>query len=308
MDERKDFKMVDITASMVKELRDKTGAGMMDSKKALQESNGDIEQAIDWLRQKGLASAAKKAGRIASEGLVGVVVDGKKAAIVEVNSETDFVSRNEMFQDFVTKAAKASLVANGDFETLKTTDIDGKPAADTLVDLVAKIGENMSMRRCASLEVSNGIVSSYMHSSIADGLGKIGVIVALESNKDEAELSALGKQLAMHIAASNPLFKSVEEVDADALEREKKIFSEQAKESGKPENIIEKMVEGRVRKYYEEVVLLEQTYIMDPDKKIKDVLGADVKLAGFVKFSLGEGIEKKEEDFAAEVAATAGLK
>ncbi len=296
--------MVEVTASMVKELREKTGAGMMDSKKALQESNGDIEQAIDWLRQKGLASAAKKAGRVASEGLVGVSTDGKKAAIVEVNSETDFVSRNELFQEFVKKASVAALSVNGDFEALKTTDIDGKGAADTLVDLVAKIGENMSLRRSAAVEVSNGVVASYVHSSIAPDLGKIGVIIALESTKDEAELNALGKQLAMHIAASNPLFVNIEDVDGDLVEREKKIFTEQAKESGKPENIIEKMVEGRIRKYYEEIVLLEQSYIMDPDKKVKDILGSDVKVSSFVKFTLGEGIEKKEEDFAAEVAAT----
>ncbi len=298
--------MVEITASMVKELREKTGAGMMDSKKALQEANGDLEQAIDWLRQKGLASAAKKASRVASEGLVGVACEGKTAAIVEVNSETDFVSRNEMFQEFVKKASVAALSVKGDFDALKTVDIDGKPAADTLVDLVAKIGENMNMRRSASVSVENGTVASYIHSSIAPDLGKIGVIVALESTKDAAELGALGKQLAMHIAATNPQFVSIDAVDADTLEREKKIFAEQAKESGKPENIIEKMVEGRVRKYYEESVLLEQSYIMDPDKKVKDILGSDVTV-NFVRFCLGEGIEKKEGDFAAEVAATAGL-
>ncbi len=301
--------MVEVTALLVKELREKTGAGMMDSKKALQESNGDMEAAIDWLRQKGLASAAKKAGRVASEGLVGVACVGNKAAIVEVNSETDFVSRNELFQDYVKKASHAAVVVSGDFEMLKTTDIDGKGAADTLVDLVAKIGENMSLRRSASIEVTKGAVASYMHSSIVSDLGKIGVIVGLESDTvDTAELSVLGKQLAMHIAATNPLFVNIADVDSELVAREKNIFVEQAKESGKPENIIEKMVEGRIRKYYEEIVLLEQSYIMEPDKKVKDILGDKITIKGFIRFGLGEGIEKKEGDFAAEVAATAGLK
>ena len=304
--------MTDITAAMVKELRETTGAGMLDCKKALTETAGDMEKAVDWLRKKGLASAAKKASRIAAEGLVAVAVEGNKGAVVEVNSETDFVAKNEIFQEYVEDAAKVALMSNGDVEAMKavTCPKAGKAFGERLTDMIAKIGENMNLRRAKVLEVKDGIVASYIHSAARPGLGKIGVLVALESTADKAKLQELGKHIAMHIAASNPLFHTIADVAPEALEREKAIFSEQAAASGKPANIIEKMVEGRIRKYYEEVVLEEQAYIMDPDKKVKDIianaekeLGAPVKLAGYVCFKLGEGLQKKEEDFAAEVAA-----
>ena len=304
--------MTDITAAMVKELRETTGAGMLDCKKALTETAGDMEKAVDWLRKKGLASAAKKASRIAAEGLVAVAVEGNKGAVVEVNSETDFVAKNEIFQEYVEDAAKVALMSNGDVEAMKavTCPKAGKAFGERLTDMIAKIGENMNLRRAKVLEVKDGVVASYIHSAARPGLGKIGVLVALESTADKAKLQELGKHIAMHIAASNPLFHTIADVAPEALEREKAIFSEQAAASGKPANIIEKMVEGRIRKYYEEVVLEEQAYIMDPDKKVKDIianaekeLGASVKLAGYVCFKLGEGLQKKEEDFAAEVAA-----
>ena len=304
--------MTDITAAMVKELRETTGAGMLDCKKALTETAGDMEKAVDWLRKKGLASAAKKASRIAAEGLVAVAVDGNKGAVVEVNSETDFVAKNEIFQEYVEDAAKVALMSNGDVEAMKAVVCPkaGKAFGERLTDMIAKIGENMNLRRAKVLEVKDGVVASYVHSAARSGLGKIGVLVALESTADKAKLQELGKHIAMHIAASNPLFHTIADVAPEALEREKAIFSEQAAASGKPANIIEKMVEGRIRKYYEEVVLEEQAYIMDPDKKVKDVianaekeLGAPVKLVGYVCFKLGEGLQKKEEDFAAEVAA-----
>ncbi len=304
--------MTDITAAMVKELRETTGAGMLDCKKALTETAGDMEKAVDWLRKKGLASAAKKASRIAAEGLVAVAVEGNKGAVVEVNSETDFVAKNEIFQEYVEDAAKVALMSNGDVEAMKavTCPKAGKAFGERLTDMIAKIGENMNLRRAKVLEVKDGVVASYIHSAARPGLGKIGVLVALESTADKAKLQELGKHIAMHIAASNPLFHTIADVAPEALEREKAIFSEQAAASGKPANIIEKMVEGRIRKYYEEVVLEEQAYIMDPDKKVKDIianaekeLGAPVKLAGYVCFKLGEGLQKKEEDFAAEVAA-----
>ena len=304
--------MTDITAAMVKELRETTGAGMLDCKKALTETAGDMEKAVDWLRKKGLASAAKKASRIAAEGLVAVAVEGNKGAVVEVNSETDFVAKNEIFQEYVEDAAKVALMSNGDVEAMKavTCPKAGKAFGERLTDMIAKIGENMNLRRAKVLEVKDGVVASYIHSAARPGLGKIGVLVALESTADKAKLQELGKHIAMHIAASNPLFHTIADVAPEALEREKAIFSEQAAASGKPANIIEKMVEGRIRKYYEEVVLEEQAYIMDPDKKVKDIianaekeLGAPVKLAGYVCFKLGDGLQKKEEDFAAEVAA-----
>ena len=304
--------MTDITAAMVKELRETTGAGMLDCKKALTETAGDMEKAVDWLRKKGLASAAKKASRIAAEGLVAVAVEGNKGAVVEVNSETDFVAKNEIFQEYVEDAAKVALMSYGDVEAMKavTCPKAGKAFGERLTDMIAKIGENMNLRRAKVLEVKDGVVASYIHSAARPGLGKIGVLVALESTADKAKLQELGKHIAMHIAASNPLFHTIADVAPEALEREKAIFSEQAAASGKPANIIEKMVEGRIRKYYEEVVLEEQAYIMDPDKKVKDIianaekeLGAPVKLAGYVCFKLGEGLQKKEEDFAAEVAA-----
>ena len=304
--------MTDITAAMVKDLRESTGAGMLDCKKALVEANGNMDEAVDWLRKKGLASAAKKASRIAAEGLVSVYVEGNKGAVVEVNSETDFVAKNDMFQEYVADAAKVALMSAGELCDMKTFHCPkcGKTFEERLTDLIAKIGENMNLRRAAMLQVNNGVVASYLHNSCGNNLGKIGVLVALESTADKAKLEELGKHIAMHVAASAPLFLNVASVDPAAVEHEKAIFAEQAKASGKPENIIEKMVEGRVRKYYDEVVLEEQAYIMDPDKKVKQViakaakeLGADIKLVNFVRFKLGEGLQKREEDFAAEVAA-----
>ncbi len=304
--------MTDITAAMVKELRETTGAGMLDCKKALVESNGNMDDAVDWLRKKGLASAAKKASRIAAEGLVGVYVEGNKGAVVEVNSETDFVAKNEIFQEYVADAAIVALKSAGEICDMKTFNCPkcGKTFEERLTDMIAKIGENMNLRRAKMLEVDNGIIASYIHNAAGENIGKIGVLVALESTADKAKLAELGKHLAMHVAASNPQFLTIASVDPAAVEHEKSIFAEQAKASGKPENIIEKMVEGRVRKYYDEVVLEEQAYIMDPDKKVKQVvadaakeLGADIKIKDFVCFKLGEGLQKKEEDFAAEVAS-----
>ena len=307
--------MTDITAAMVKELRETTSAGMLDCKKALVECNGNMDEAVDWLRKKGLASAAKKASRIAAEGLVAVAVDGNKGAVVEVNSETDFVAKNEIFQEYVTDAAIVALRSNGDVCEMKKFNCPkcGKTFEERLTDMIAKIGENMNLRRAKMIEVNDGVVASYIHNAAGTNIGKIGVLVALESKADKAKLAELGKHIAMHVAASNPLFLNVAAVDPAAVEHEKAIYSEQAKASGKPENIIEKMVEGRVRKYYDEVVLEEQAYIMDPDKKVKQVvadtakeLGADIKIADFACFKLGEGLQKKEEDFAAEVAKQMG--
>src|SRR5690349_691215 len=303
--------MAEITASLVKELREKTGAGMMDCKKALTETSGDLEVAVDWLRKKGLSAAAKKAGRVAAEGLVGVVAEGKVGAIVEVNSETDFVARNESFQDFVRTVASLALQTD-DVEKLKGASVPatGRSVADQLTHLVATIGENMNLRRAKRLEVANGVVVSYVHNQIASGLGKIGVLVALESTGDAAKLAAAARPIALHVAAANPLFLDIASVDPTALEREKDVLREQARASGKPENIIEKMTEGRLRKYYEESVLLEQVSVIDQETRIAKVveqigkeIGAPVKLKGFVRFALGEGIDKKESDFAAEVAA-----
>jgi elongation factor Ts len=305
--------MTEVTATMVKDLREKTGAGMMDCKKALNEANGDMEAAIDWLRKKGLSAAAKKAGRVAAEGLVAVAATGNKAAIVEVNAETDFVARNESFQSFVVQTAKIALASGADVEALKTQAYEGKGSvSETLTNLVATIGENMSLRRVAHLSVPQGIVASYIHNALAPNVGKIGVLVALESSADATKLAELGKQIAMHVAAARPEALAIANVDAAAVERERAIFTDQAKASGKPEAIIAKMVDGRIRKYYEEVVLLEQTYVVDGETKISAVienasktLGAPVKLAGFVRYQLGEGIEKTQDDFAAEVAKMA---
>lgn len=308
--------MAQITASLVKELREKTGAGMMDCKTALSENDGDIDAAVDWLRTKGLAAAAKKAGRVAAEGLIGVAVDGAKGAVLEVNAETDFVARNETFQSFVEKAAELSLNADGDLEKLKSADFgeEGRTVEAQITHLIATIGENMQLRRSESLSVGKGVVASYIHSAIKPGLGKIGVLVGLESDGDAEALNALGKQLAMHIAAANPRFLNVDDIDAQTLERERQILSEQARESGKPEEVIAKMVEGRLRKFYEEVVLLEQIYVISEDKQTvgKAVeaaakeIGSPVKLTGFVRYALGEGIEKEEKDFASEVAEAVG--
>ena len=301
--------MAEITESLVKDLREKTSAVMMECKKALSETNGDIEAAIDFLRKKGMSVAEKKAGRIASQGLVAVLVDGKEGTVVELNSETDFVAKNTDFQGFLGEVVKVSLAQKGNMDAIKTADLNGKTVADTLTGLISTIGENMNLRRSAYVSVENGVVVPYIHTATVPGMGKIGVLVALESTADATALQEAGKKIAMHIAAANPRFLDVASVDADTIAHEKSIYEEQAKNSGKPEAIIAKMVEGRMRKFYEEVVLLEQAFIMDLDKKIKDVLaetakavGADVKLVAFERFGLGEGIEKKEEDFAAEVA------
>ncbi len=303
--------MAEITAALVKELREKSGAGMMDCKRALSENQGDIEAAVDWLRKKGLAAAAKKAGRVAAEGLIGIASEGTSGGMVEVNSETDFVARNDAFQDYVRNVTKVALAAGEDIEKLKTAAYPGGgSAADALTALIAKIGENMSLRRAAVLKVSAGTVATYVHSAAAPGLGKIGVLVALESTGDKDKLTALGRQIAMHIAATNPQALDIASVDPAMLAREKAVLTEQAAASGKAPQVIEKMVEGRVRKYYEETVLLEQVYVVDGETRIKDVvanaakeLGVPVKLAAFRRYALGEGIEKKETDFAAEVAA-----
>jgi elongation factor Ts len=303
--------MAEITASLVKELREKTGAGMMDCKRALGETQGDIEGAVDWLRKKGLAAAAKKAGRIAAEGLVGVATSGTAGAVVEVNSETDFVARNEAFQNFVRQVADLTL-ANGQIEAVKAAAFPGstRNVAEELTHLVATIGENMNLRRVLRLQVAKGAVVSYVHNALAPGLGKIGVLVALESAGDAGKLAALGKQLAMHVAAANPQFLAIADVDAASLERERDVLREQAKASGKPDAIIDKMVEGRLRKYYEEVVLLEQIFVIDGETRIAKVVeaaakeaGAPIKIVAFARFALGEGIEKEQADFAAEVAA-----
>jgi elongation factor Ts len=307
--------MAAISAALVKELREMTGAGMMDCKKALTESAGDLESAKDWLRTKGLALAAKKAGRVAAEGLVGVALDGRRGAIVEVNSETDFVARNDAFQALVGDVARLVLDTGDDLDALKTSAYPGGGGSveETLTNLIAKIGENMSIRRVRALSVERGSVSAYMHNKVTSDLGKIGVIVALASDAAEEPLAQLGKQLAMHIANTDPAFVDRSSVSAEALDRERQFLAEQARASGKPEEIIDKMVEGRLRKFYEEVCLLEQVFVIDGETKVADViaqaskdLGTKVEVAGFVRFKLGEGIERKEDDFAAEVAAAAG--
>jgi elongation factor Ts len=303
--------MAEITAALVKELREKTGAGMLDCKKALGENGGDIEAAVDWLRKKGLAAAAKKAGRVAAEGLVAVTAEGTRGAVLEVNAETDFVARNDQFQAFAREAVKIALGQGGDLERTKKAGYPGGGSVDEkLTQLVATIGENMNMRRSAALEVGKGVVASYVHNATAAGLGKIGVLVALESGGDGAKLAALGKQIAMHVAAANPQSTDIGSVDPAALKREENILREQAAASGRPADVIEKMVVGRLRKYYEETVLLEQVYVVDGESRVKDVvaklgkeLGTEVKLTGFRRFQLGEGVEKKKEDFASEVAA-----
>ena len=306
--------MAAITAQMVKELREKSGAGMMDCKAALNETNGDMQAAIDWLRAKGLSKAAKKAGRVAAEGLIAVALGDKSGAVVEVNSETDFVARNEKFQEMVTEIAKLALDAKGDFDKLSNTKMkNGKPVAEHVTEMVGTIGENMSVRRTAYLSVSNGQVVSYMHNAVAPDLGKIGVLVALESSGDAGKLKELGRQIAMHIAATNPLSLSEDQIDPETVERERAILIEQAKESGKPQNVIEKMVEGRLQKFFKESVLLKQQFVIDPDNTVENAVkaaesgvGGPIAVKGFIRFELGEGIEKEETDFAAEVAAAAG--
>ena len=304
--------MVEITAGLVKELREKSGAGMMDCKKALVECNGVFEEAVDWLRKKGLSAAAKKSGREAAEGLVAVAIDGNKAAVIELNAETDFVARNDKFQTLARNVAKVALASGSDIEALKNAKYPegSQTIAEAITDHIAVIGENMNLRRVSYINAANGVVASYVHNAISDGLGKIGVLVALESTGDKAKLLDLGKRIAMHVAAARPESLDTASVNPENLEREKQIFSDQARSSGKPESIIEKMVEGRVKKYYQETVLLEQIFVMDNKTPISQVLveaakeiGAPVTLKAFLRYELGEGIERTQTDFAAEVAS-----
>ncbi len=305
--------MADISAALVKQLRDKTGAGMMDAKKALVENNGDIEASADWLREKGILKAAKKADRIAAEGLIGLASGGTSAALVEVNSETDFVGKNAEFQAAVREVAGAALANGGDpAKTLHATSSAGNTIGEMLVGLVAKIGENMTLRRTVSLSVKDGVVATYLHNTAADGMGKIGVLVALESTGDKSRLNDLGRKVAMHVASAKPLAATTAELDPAVVEKEKQILTAQAAESGKPAAVVEKMVEGRIRKFYQESVLVEQAFVMDPDvtvgafiEKAGKEMGAAVKLTGFVRYEVGEGIEKAVNDFAAEVASFA---
>ncbi|MEE8333926.1 MAG: translation elongation factor Ts [Alphaproteobacteria bacterium] len=305
--------MAQITASLVKELRGTTGAGMMDCKKALTETGGEMEAAVDWLRKSGLAAVAKKASRVAAEGLVAVATDGNRGSAIEINAETDFVARNEQFQGFVATAAGIALEQGGDIAAIIAASMpDGGTVGDTLTSLVATIGENMSVRRAATLDVGKGVVASYIHNAAAPNLGRIAVLVGLESEGDAEKLSAFGRQLAMHVAAAAPQWTDIPDVDQAVLERERAILTDQAKDSGKPDDIVAKMVEGRLRKFYEESVLLEQVYVIDGESKIRKAVeaagndvGAPVKLTGFVRFVLGEGVEREESDFAAEVAAAA---
>jgi elongation factor Ts len=299
--------MAEISAVLVKELREKTGAGMMDCKRALGETAGDLEAAVDWLRKKGLAAAAKKAGRVAAEGLVGVATHGAVGAVAEVNSETDFVARNDIFQHFVRAVTELALKTGDDMATLASAPFPAtsRSVGDELTHMIATIGENMALRRVRRLAVKEGVVHAYVHNALAPGLGKIGVLVALESRADPVKLGPIGKQLAMHVAAAKPDYLDIASVDAAALERERNVLREQARASGKPEAIIDKMVEGRLRKFYEDVVLLEQTYVIDGETRVAKVLdaaakelGAPVRVAGFVRFSLGEGIAKDQADAA----------
>ena len=304
-----------VTATMVKDLREKTGAGMMDCKAALTETSGDVEAAIDWLRAKGLSKAAKKAGRVAAEGLIAIASAGKRAVMVEVNSETDFVARNAEFQNLASGIAQAALATDGKVASILAAKMaDGAVVEDAIKSAIATIGENISLRRSASISVGEGAVGSYVHSAVAPGLGKIGVMVGLESAGNAGKLAQIGRQVAMHVAAAGPLAVRAEEVDPAVVARERGIFAEQARESGKPESIVEKMVEGRVRKFFEEVVLLSQAFVVDTEKTVDAALkaaeadaGAPIRVTEFVCFRLGEGVEKAESDFAAEVAAAAGI-
>jgi len=299
-------------AAEVKALREQTGAGMMDCKKALVETDGDIEAAVDWLRTKGLAAAAKKAGRVTAEGLVALAAAGNKGALVELNAETDFVARNDQFQALVGQMADAAIENGSSLDALNAASLpDGKSISQSIVDAISTIGENMSLRRAAQLSVSEGVVASYMHNATAPNKGKIGVIVGMQSSGNAERLAEVGKQVAMHVAASNPLALNRESVDQEDVVRERAVLVEQAKASGRPDNIIEKMVDGRMRKFYEESVLLEQAFVIDPDKTVGKAieelakeLGTDVTCTGFVRMGLGEGVEREESDFAAEVAAT----
>lgn len=303
--------MAEITAALVKELRDKTGAGMMDCKRALAENNGEIEPSIDWLRTKGLAAAAKKAGRVAAEGLIGVATADRAGAIVEVNSETDFVARNELFQNFVRAVAKLAVTADRDVEALKGASFagNGKTVEAELTDLVARVGENMVLRRAARLSVGQGLVASYVHNSISPGLGKIGVLVALESAASHDVLAPLGRQIAMHVAAASPQYLDRGSVPAAVLDRERAVLREQAGTTGKSEDIVNKMVEGRLGKFYQDMVLLDQVFVVDNESRVAKVVeaaaksaGTPIKIAAFLRFLLGEGIDRPQSDFAGEVA------
>jgi elongation factor Ts len=305
--------MTEITAALVKELREKSGAGMLDCKKALTEMNGDMEAAMDYLRKKGLASAAKKSSRAAAEGLVSVATSGNAGVVIELNAETDFVARNEQFQQILAGATDLALAQKiATVDALKAATLNGKTVEAGLTELIANIGENMTLRRMQRLEVKQGVVVGYVHNALAGNAGKIGVLVGLESTGDAAKLSALGRQLAMHVAAARPEALDVASLDKDLVARERAIYADKAKQSGKPDAIVEKMVEGSLRKFYEQVVLTEQTFVIDGESKISAVIekagkeaGAPVKLAGYVRFELGEGVDKKEDDFAAEVAKMA---
>jgi elongation factor Ts len=305
--------MAEITAALVKDLREQTGAGMMDCKSALTETKGDIEAAIDWLRKKGLSKAAKKADRVAAEGLIGISTAPGKGAMVEVNAETDFVARNDHFQGLVKLIADVALSTGGDVATIKATKVGGKTVDEAIASAVATIGENMSLRRATSLSVGKGAVGTYMHNSISEGLGKIGVLIALESTGDMQELTALGRLVAMHIAATNPLAIDPSGLSAEVIAREKNVLSDKAKASGKPANVIEKIVESGLKTFYKEVCLLEQPYVHDDKKSVAQALkeaegkvGAPIKVTAFTRYKLGDGIEKQDSDFAAEVAAAAG--
>jgi len=304
--------MAEVTAALVKKLREKTGAGMMDCKRALGDSKGDIEAAIDWLRKKGLSAAAKKAGRVAAEGLIGVATRGPFGAVVEVNSETDFVARNKDFQSFVQALSQLALDGDGELETLNETSFpgSGRTVEEELTQLISTIGENIVLRRVQRLSTDNGAVLSYVHNALGSGIGKIGVLVTLVSSGPADQLAALGKQLAMHVAAASPLYLDVASVPPAALDRERAVLREQARASGKSDSVVERMVEGRLRKFYEEFVLLEQIFVVDQETKISNVIeqasktaGTPIRVASFARFALGEGIERQRTDFAAEVAA-----
>lgn len=304
--------MAEITASMVKDLRESTGAGMMDCKAALTETKGDMQAAQDWLRKKGLSKAAKKAGRVAAEGLIGLAIAGKKSIAVEVNSETDFVSRNDLFQGLVKMIANVALSTGADVEKIKAAKAGSITVSESINDTIAKIGENMNLRRAAELSVGNGAIGSYVHNSVSDGLGRIGVLVALESSGKADELTALGRLVAMHVAAANPQAVDSTSLDPAVVKREKDVLADKFRQQGKPDNVIDKIVESGLKTYYKEVCLLDQAYIHEPDKTVAQALkaaegkvGGPIKISGFVRYALGEGIEKQESDFAAEVAAAA---
>jgi len=305
--------MANITAAMVKELRESTGAGMMDCKAALTENDGDMTAAQDWLRKKGLSKAAKKAGRVAAEGLIGVQVQGGKGVVVEVNSETDFVARNDLFQGLVKMIADVALSVGTDVEAIKAAKVGDITVANAITDTIAKVGENMTLRRAASLSVNQGAVGMYVHNSVSDGLGKIGVLVALESPGKADELAAFGRMLAMHVAAANPQALEPSGLDPELVKREKDVLADKFRQQGKPENVIDKIVESGLKTFYKEVCLLEQVYVHDTSKSVAQAVkeaegkvGGAIKVTGFVRYALGEGIERQESDFAAEVAAAAG--